>query len=121
MKVPWARIERLMNVGGLTWEQAAGALGCTTAAMAQWKTGKTGLSPKSLYRLELKEKELGIVEESADRFAARAAREDPGEYHTRNFEAEMRRDLREVKKDLAALDKRVGAMLEKLDKKRSGK
>lgn len=121
MKVPWARIERLMNVGGLTWEQAAGALGCTTAAMAQWKTGKTGLSPKSLYRLELKEQELGIAGDPGVRFAARSIKEDPGEYHTRNFEAEMRRDLRSMKKDLAAMDKRVDEMLGKLGKERSGR
>lgn len=108
MKIPWARIERLMNVGGLTWEQAADALGCTTAAMAQWKTGKTGLSSKSLYRLEQKEQALGIAE------PRKAVREDPGEYVTKNVASEMRRDLRDMKRDLAAMDKRVDAMMKRL-------
>ena len=109
MKIPWARIERLMNVGELTWEQAAAVLGCTTAAMAQWKTGKTGLSPKSLYRLENKERELGISEPRP------TIREEPGEYLTKNVSAEMRRDLRDMKRDLAALDKRVDDMLRRID------
>jgi transcriptional regulator with XRE-family HTH domain len=112
MKVPWARIERLMNVGGLTWEQAADALGCTTAAMAQWKTGKTGLAPKTLYRLEQKEAELGIRSISPI-----VCEEEAGEYSTRGSDAEMRRDLREMKKNLAAMDRKVDAMLKRIDEK----
>ena len=97
-----------MNVGSLTWEQAAAALGCTTAAMAQWKTGKTGLSAKTIYLLEQKEGELGI---------ATAVREDPGEYVAGDPAREMRRDLREVQKELAAIGRRVNGMLKKLEEK----
>lgn len=108
-----------MNVGGLTWEQTAAALGCTTAAMAQWKTGKTGLSAKSLYRLEIKERELGIEENTGERFAARGVAEDAGAYVMKNTVEEISRELRGMKRDLAAMDKRVDAMLEKLGKGRS--
>jgi|LSQX01.1.fsa_nt_gb transcriptional regulator with XRE-family HTH domain len=56
----WPRIERLMHVGGMTWKQAADALGCSTAAMAQWKTGKTGPSKRTIFRLEEAERAVGI-------------------------------------------------------------
>ena len=98
-----------MNVGGLTWEQAADALGCTTAAMAQWKTGKTGLAPKTLYRLEQLEEKLGIKAQAPmvrDDDSARFAAKDPN--------VELREDLRELKKDLAAMDLRVEKILKRI-------
>lgn len=103
-----------MNFCGFTWKQAAEVLGCSTAAMAQWKTGKTGPSRKTIYRLEQAEADAGIKR-------LEGVAEDLGQYTTRAQDAEIRRDLRGMKKDIAALDKRVDEMLEKLDKGRSGR
>lgn len=111
MKIPWARIERLMNVGSLTWEQAAAALGCTTAAMAQWKTGKTGLSSKSLYNLEQKEKALGIADD------VQAMKEEQGSYTTRINVVEVLQDLYDMKIELTGIAKRVDAAIKRLEGK----
>lgn len=45
----------------MTWKQAAEAFGCSTAAMAQWKTGKTGPAKRTIFRLEAAEREAGIA------------------------------------------------------------
>lgn len=95
-----------MNIGGLTWEQTADALGCTTAAMAQWKTGKTGLSSKSLFRLEQLEAKNGILVEGPKTGVA----EPPGEYKA----SEIRKEIHGVRNELADLLKRVDGILSNL-------
>lgn len=95
-----------MNVGGMTWQQAADALGCSTAAMAQWKTGKTGPSKKTMYRLEMAELKVGIK--------PAAAREAPGVYETGGFKRELLTEMGGIKKALDALSRRVDDFVKRL-------
>lgn len=110
----WDRLENYRIKTGKTWQQVGADIGLGKSMLMMVKTGRRDMSPKALYRLEQAEIEAGIKRPGG-------VKEEPGQYTTRNDNAEMRRDLRGMKKDLAAMDKRVDQMLEKLDKGRSGK
>ena len=50
-----------MSEQGLTWAQIAEKLHVSTAAMAQWKTGKTSPSRRTIFLLEQAERAAGIA------------------------------------------------------------
>lgn len=110
----WHRIDLYRVKTGKTLAEVASDLGVGVSMLMMVKTGKRALSRKVIYRLEQAEADAGIKR-------LEGVAEDSGQYTTRAQNAEIRRDLRGMKKDLAALDKRVDEMLDKLDKGRSGR
>lgn len=102
-----------MNVCGLTWKQAADLLGCSTAAMAQWKTGKTGPSKKTIFRLEKAELDAGIEQKKTEIQPDRVSKE-LGEYMTDKKRSDLRKELNGVKAELAELCNRVNRIVDEL-------
>ena len=52
MLVMWERIETYMAENGLTWVDMSELLGVSTAAMSHWKSGKTSMRKRYIYKLE---------------------------------------------------------------------
>lgn len=109
-----ARLEILRDTKHLEWGELAQALGISRSMLDHVRSGFRSFGPKTIRRLEQLEVDAGI--KTAHRVA-----EEPGTYMTRNVAEEMRRELREMKKDLATMDKRVDAMLDQLGKERIGR
>ena len=102
-----------MNVCGLTWKQASDLLGCSTAAMAQWKTGKTGPSKKTIFRLEKAELDAGIEQKKTE-IQLSCVSKEIGEYMTDTKRAELRKELNGVKAELVDLCTRVNRIVDEL-------
>jgi len=110
----WSRVERFMLETGKTWAQTAQVLGCSTAAMSQWKSGKTSLSRRSLYRLSCAERAAGLAaadlgglaalrETSEVRKSASGARPASSEVR----KSGLRRELAALKAQVARLEKLI--------------
>jgi transcriptional regulator with XRE-family HTH domain len=127
---------------GKTWAETAHVLGCSTAAMSQWKTGKTSPSRRTLHRLTQAEVEAGLrpavvmPEEALGGLAS--LREPSSELRKTSSELRkpapaaagvrdpesadgagaqdpsMRRDVLELRRESAALTRQVAAMQEQL-------
>ena len=104
----WDRLENYRIKTGKTWQQVGADIGLGKSMLMMVKTGRRDMSPKALYRLEQAEIEAGIKRPTG-------VKEEPGRYATRNDNAEMRRDLLGMKKDLAAMGKRVDWMLSRME------
>lgn len=110
------RLKRLKDALSLEWGELAAKLDISRSMLDHVRNGLRTFGPKTVRRLELAEREAGIQPEGAGRLRLPLVlKEEPGEHVAKNVAAEMRLDLRDMKRDLAAMDKRVDEMMKRLE------
>lgn len=110
------RLKRLKDALSLEWGELAAKLDISRSMLDHVRNGLRTFGPKTVRRLEQAEREAGLLDDQV-RLAARSVmEEDLGEYVTNYAAAKMRNDLLDMKRNLAALDKRVDEMLKRIGK-----
>lgn len=104
------RVQAIQEAKRMTVGEVLDYLKISAPMWSMIRKGSRNPSIKTIRRIE--QAEIGAGIKPADKMDV-----VPGDYITRNYEAEMRLDLREMKKELAAMERRVDKILRKLEGK----